>query len=604
MIRANSATSFEVDEESLPAVVERLVQAGLQERPGWHLHKDRISVSLTPNTDAKRVRYTVSARAPEGTPIDDVLLSVPEQIEQAAVASFIAQLTRAGFEATELRCFAGQRASVHLSGSTSKGQPVYDLDIKGFNQELIQQILVDVGLDANSLEQVKRRGGKSPAKPPVRPAEARLRATLQGAQPPIWREFTISTKATLWDLHSALIDLFGWHGGHLHEFQVPLVVERNGQRFLATIPWGIPDEEGTCLPSWRITLNDLIALESPALVAPPRRWAGATECPRRAWQYCYDFGDNWQVMLQVEAVEGVGSARLRCLNGAGRGPLDDCGGIVAWNAAVARWTTTEDTQHPNHQPDSAVIDAPGDDFDDEEGVTEWLRSAVQEEWTPKHVTFFDPRERLKELLAYRDESSPYDQTGRSLKRLLATFVTNSPSYVLPIADQTSLDFVYWIGTVEEEQLVLLGEQDRTGVVGPCDWYGPFEITPEQMVTDHLDRFVWEDVSITAISLPTQRTLDHEGRETIGFTALVIVPPAAHRAHPARAHEVAIPVATLTRTSQQAAMQTAITLVHQPSADSRVVAGRALLLASFAPAIRAVLGLEESLVAVPLPVLQG
>ena len=49
---------------------------------------------------------------------------------------------------------------------------------------------------------------------------ARLKVSLAGFRPPIWRRVLLPATATLGDLHAVIQVLFGWDGDHLHVFEV------------------------------------------------------------------------------------------------------------------------------------------------------------------------------------------------------------------------------------------------------------------------------------------------------------------------------------------------------------------------------------------------
>ncbi len=53
----------------------------------------------------------------------------------------------------------------------------------------------------------------------------KLKVTLQGISPPIWRRLLIPAAMTLRDLHEVLQTSMGWHDAHLHDFDIA------GERF-------------------------------------------------------------------------------------------------------------------------------------------------------------------------------------------------------------------------------------------------------------------------------------------------------------------------------------------------------------------------------------
>ncbi|HEU4324320.1 MAG TPA: hypothetical protein VFS21_14300 [Roseiflexaceae bacterium] len=277
-IRALTASSFEVHLDMLLLVLQSLEAAGLQRHPAWELHRGVRSVSITPTLVARRLRYSVEALG--DWTADRALLAHPEPLELAGAQACADRLVAAGFQARQLWWFSGSRVSVRLWAAALGKTDSYYLVLKGAGRGRIIDLLNALGVDW------QRNDPNASAKPPARPpAQAQILATLEEADPPIWRRFVIPTTATLWALHCALTDLFGWNDSHLHEFRVPLVVERDGQAFLAEIPWGIPDGESPCLPTWSASLDDLLALGSPALAPPAAPWRGAPVPARRPLRY-------------------------------------------------------------------------------------------------------------------------------------------------------------------------------------------------------------------------------------------------------------------------------------------------------------------------------
>lgn len=48
----------------------------------------------------------------------------------------------------------------------------------------------------------------------------RLKVTLRGIRPPIWRRLALPGRMTLGDLHHAIQAAMGWEGDHLHLFDI------------------------------------------------------------------------------------------------------------------------------------------------------------------------------------------------------------------------------------------------------------------------------------------------------------------------------------------------------------------------------------------------
>lgn len=129
---------------------------------------------------------------------------------------------------------------------------------------------------------------------------------------PIWRSFVVPAQADFWDLHVAIQDVMGWEDRHLHQFTLDDPV--TGERQLV----GVPDDNND------YGVNDILASwDQP--IAPCFVEEGQPAL------YTYDFGDDWQHSVILEAVlNDVGTEAVpRCIAGEGICPPEDCGGVPA-----------------------------------------------------------------------------------------------------------------------------------------------------------------------------------------------------------------------------------------------------------------------------------
>ena len=125
---------------------------------------------------------------------------------------------------------------------------------------------------------------------PLTPAIYQLRLVLVDIEPAIWRRVLVRSDATLADLHAIIQICFSWEDFHLHQFD---------------IGGGAADE---AVPLRRLGVR-----------------AGSS------FGYVYDFGDNWMLEVEVEAVLPFSARRHypTCVAGARPAPEEDSGG--AWN---------------------------------------------------------------------------------------------------------------------------------------------------------------------------------------------------------------------------------------------------------------------------------
>jgi len=147
----------------------------------------------------------------------------------------------------------------------------------------------------------------------------RLKATLLGIKPPIWRRLEVPAELSLHGLHACLQAAFGWTDSHLHEFEV------DGQTYAP------PDSESG--------MAHLDSRDQPL---------AELEGKVKAFGYNYDFGDDWHHTIEIEAwfkmEEGV--KYPRCTAGARACPPEDCGGDYGYLELIA---ALRDSRHERHQ---------------------------------------------------------------------------------------------------------------------------------------------------------------------------------------------------------------------------------------------------------------
>lgn len=191
-----------------------------------------------------------------------------------------------------------------------------------------------------------------------------LKISLFDTAPKIWRRILIPTSATLWDLHSAVQDVFQWNHSHLHQF----VYE--DKAFKKTLIFGIPTDEDemydlTIYPSWKHKMSKYLSLEEPNL------------------KYVYDLGDNWLHLVELENILPAekGVKYPVCLDGKRNSPPDDCGGVHGYLNML-----------------EVLSDPSDEEFAD---TKEWVESMKDGPFDPAHfdpakVEFMDPKKRYRE----------------------------------------------------------------------------------------------------------------------------------------------------------------------------------------------------------------
>lgn len=133
----------------------------------------------------------------------------------------------------------------------------------------------------------------------------RVKVSLHGARPPIWRRLEIPSAMTLDLVHEVLQAAFNWDDYHLHVFETVC-----GE-------FGSPDHDD----DWSERAD-----EATAALAQVAAAEGAKVV------YVYDFGDDWRHDIVVEKIVPAerGVAYPRCTGGRRQAPPEDCGGIWAF----------------------------------------------------------------------------------------------------------------------------------------------------------------------------------------------------------------------------------------------------------------------------------
>ena len=161
----------------------------------------------------------------------------------------------------------------------------------------------------------------------------RIKVTIAGSKPPIWRRLEVPSAITLVGLHEVLQTAFEWEDCHLWHFEAGADTFGGGDL-------GTPSKDVR-----RVTLGQ----------AAPRKGFTMT--------YVYDFGDDWRHKIQVEAIGAAEAAVTypRCLTGKRAAPPEDCGGVWGYAELI---DILADPAHPEYEDrlDRLGLDS-ADEFD-------------------------------------------------------------------------------------------------------------------------------------------------------------------------------------------------------------------------------------------------
>ena len=206
--------------------------------------------------------------------------------------------------------------------------------------------------DVASVRRVRPKKPLPLRPPPATPARFLLRVDLVGSNPPLWRQLCVPSNLTLDRLHDVLQTAFGWTNSHLHQFT------------LAADPYG--HETEAILTAFDVEEGDEGVLESELRLDQLLASAGDT------LHYTYDFGDDWEHTVALEAVgvdvvdldasdlDALGldaaatdliradaptDAPVRCLAGERQGPPEDVGGIHNYEHILAVAANPQDPEY-------------------------------------------------------------------------------------------------------------------------------------------------------------------------------------------------------------------------------------------------------------------
>ena len=168
------------------------------------------------------------------------------------------------------------------------------------------------------------RGGAPAA---LRSSPTASGSTLTGRCPPLWRQLELASDLYLDEVHAVIQAAFGWTDSHLHRFgSGPDYYSRDTEYYLC--PFEVREGE-TGTPEDEVRLDEVLYDVGGGLF------------------YCYDFGDDWQHVIKLEAVlpRGESAPRAACTAGRRPGPPEDCGGVYAYELICA----AIDPEHPGHK---------------------------------------------------------------------------------------------------------------------------------------------------------------------------------------------------------------------------------------------------------------
>lgn len=148
----------------------------------------------------------------------------------------------------------------------------------------------------------------------------RLKVTLAEIEPPVWRCLLVPAGVTLAKLHRALQDAMGWTNSHLHCFEVA------GRRIGMV---GVEEDSPELEDERRVRVSNVLPEKGAKLV------------------YRYDYGDDWEHVVEVEDVTSPDHCLSYplCIAGARACPPEDCGGPFSYGEFLEALGNPEHEEH-------------------------------------------------------------------------------------------------------------------------------------------------------------------------------------------------------------------------------------------------------------------
>ncbi|GAN73976.1 hypothetical protein Apmu_0130_01 [Acidiphilium multivorum AIU301] len=154
---------------------------------------------------------------------------------------------------------------------------------------------------------------------------AQLRVTITDIEPPIWRQLIVPLTWDLGMLHLVIQAAFNWWNSHLHEFQI------------GGLSYGDPD-----------VINEFGSEEHRAFSENEVRLCDFRREPGLMFIYNYDFGDNWNHLVEIEDFLAFDLVPrfATCIAGARARPPEDVGGVSGYENFLA---VMADPTHEDHR---------------------------------------------------------------------------------------------------------------------------------------------------------------------------------------------------------------------------------------------------------------
>lgn len=206
----------------------------------------------------------------------------------------------------------------------------------------------------------------------------RLRITLMGIEPAIWRDVVIDRSARLSELHEAIQIVFGADRADHHVF-----VDRCDAFVAQDAPWGgLPPSARRWGDRWT-----MIDLRDPTVHDESSVTVAQATLASNPLYYSWRAADPW--WCRIDALEddvlNADSPRLRLTDGANRSPLRECPDAATYDTWLR---VLERPDHPDHADVRAALDrsvGPWACFDPAEFLVDEARSELDDAVARPHA---------------------------------------------------------------------------------------------------------------------------------------------------------------------------------------------------------------------------
>lgn len=178
----------------------------------------------------------------------------------------------------------------------------------------------------------------------------KLKITLLGTKPTVWRRILIPAEFNFHQLHMAIQAAFGWENSHLFEFSKNGLMEPEGLRI------GYPDDEIETIDAKEVLLHSVFRQKGDE------------------FKYIYDFGDHWDHRIKVEEILQEELYTPNCITEKNECPPEDVGGIRGYQEMIQTFLVGPATKKINYRM--------------------WLGLAAGKDWDP---TYYSQREINKRM---------------------------------------------------------------------------------------------------------------------------------------------------------------------------------------------------------------